>query len=528
MPVTLTLSVELDGRDNGWTDVTADVLSPLSLSYGITGSGPNDRTASTGTCAFALDNSASNSAQTLGYYSPSGPFVRSGFQLGARVRVQFTDPATTTTHTRFIGSIVSITPDPGIYGPRRVQVSATDWIDEAARATVNGLTTQINKRSDEIISTLIGNVPRQPEAQSLGTGRSTFAYSLDTARDDRSNPVLQELARVTASELGYFYVTGDGTATFEPRYSRLSTTDDVTLDNDMAGLSVTTSRDELLTRVQVVTHPRTVDTSVQVLYRLASPTQIPVGQTVTLLGGYTDPNNRASRVGGFDMLTPVATTDYTANAASDGSGANLTSAISVTSELSGNGVRFEVTNTGTQAAYLTKLQARGKGIYDYEQTVAEASDATLALDVGEQVANLDMPYQGDAVVASDAAGYLLQLYGATAYGTWTLGTAGASELDSARLAFRTHSAVGSVRLAPKTAALQTAMLAWDIGDRVAIRETVTGLSKSFYIQSVTLECQAPGVLFCTWGLTPADMATYWRLGDTGVSELDETARLAYS
>lgn len=529
LPITTTIELELAGRGNGWTNISGDVLTPVRLGYGIRGAGPMDRTASSGTMTFTLNNSAQNAARTLGYYSPGHVSARTGWSLGIRVRARFYDPASATTYTKFVGTVTSITPAPGLYGPRTVQVVATDWIDEAARATVAGLTTQINKRSDEVLALLVGNVSRAPEAQAIATGKDTYAYALDTARDDRPNPVLQEIARVVASELGYFYVEGDGTAVFEARFSRLSTTDAVTLDNSMAGLTLTTSRDSILTRVQAVTHPRTVDTSTVVLYNLKSSTQVPVGQTLTLLGGYTDPNNRASRVGGTAMVAPVATTDYTANSAADGTGTDLTSALTVVASFGSNGVRFDITNTGGQVAYLTKLQARGKGIYDYENTVGEADDASLAATFGDHVASIDMPYQSDVRVGLDAARYLLALYTAGEVGVWKLGTAGASGLgQTTQLAVRVQTTVGSVSVAPTSSTLQTQMLAREVGDRIGLVETVTGLAKSFYIQAIDLEVQAPGTPFVTWTLAPADTTVYWRLGRTGFGELGAATRLAYT
>jgi hypothetical protein len=523
------VELELAGRGNGWTAITSDVMTPLRIAYGIQGSGPTDRTASAGSCTLTLNNSASNSARLMGYYSPGGTFARAGFALGIRVRVQLQDPATSTWYVRFIGSIVSIKPIPGAYGPRTVQVIATDWIDEAARATVSGLATQLNKRSDQILTTLIGNVPRTPEAQSLATGRDTYAYALDTARDDSPNPVLQEIARVVSSEGGYFYVKGDGTAVFEARFTRLSTSDAATFDNTMAGLEVEQKRDHVLTRVQVVTHPRTVDTSTQVLYQLKSVTSIPIGGTLSLLSGYTDPNNRAERVGGTSMVAPVATTDYLANSAVDGSGTDLTASLGVVANFGGNGVRFDLTNNAAVVLYITKLQARGLGVYDYQQTVAEAKNAALAASSGETVVSIDMPYQSDPSVGMDYARYTLALFGAQEVGIWRLGTAGSSELGvSTQLAYFVQSTVGSVRITPRTAAIQTEILARDVGDRIKLLETVTGLSKSFYIQAVDITIDAPGYPSVIWTLAPADTVEYWRLGTAGFAELGVSTHLAYS
>lgn len=525
--VTPKVELELSGRDAGWTDITADVLSELSIDYGIQGSGPADRTASTGVCRFQLNNSERNSVSRLGYYTIGGPNARPGFVLGIRIRVQFQDPATSTWYVKFIGSLVNAAVAAGRYGSRRVVVEAADWFDEAARSKVSGLTTQINKRSDEVMNTLIGNVARAPEATSIPTGKSTFEYALDTTRDDQANAILQEISRVTMSELGYCYQKGDGTVIFEPRFSRVNTSDAVSLtETEIYGLATSASRDDILTRVQVITHPRTVDAAPVVLYRLQSVVEIPIGADITLLGPYTDPNNRASRVGGVEMVTPVATTDYLANSQADGLGVNLTASLSWTFALGGNGARATITNNSGQVAYITKLQARGKGIYDFETTLSEAVNTALASEFGEANSLIDMPYQSDPGVGFDSAQYLLSIYEPNEVAPWALGTSGSSELGvTTQLAFINRNSAASVRVMPKNATIQTQILTRDVGDRVHISESMTGVDESYYIQSVTLQYSAPGILSATWGLAPADTTGYFELG---ISTLGETSRLAFA
>ena len=70
---TAAVEVELSGSGAGWTALTNDVriaLQPIEIQYGIQGSGPLDRVASTGTMSFALNNSAANSAGEAGRVSP--------------------------------------------------------------------------------------------------------------------------------------------------------------------------------------------------------------------------------------------------------------------------------------------------------------------------------------------------------------------------------------------------------------------------------------------------------------------------
>lgn len=486
-----------------WVDVTADVIGGIRIGYGIRGAGPGDRVASSGSCTFDLNNSERNSQAKLGLYSLGSANQRKGFDLGVGVRVQLYDPATATWSVRFRGWVTSIAPTAGQYGARRTQIVATDWIDAAARSTTSGLATQINKRSDEIIALLIANVTRTPDAQSLATGKQTFPYALDTARDDRPGPVLAEIARVTLSELGYFYMKGDGTAVFEARADRINESDAYTFTNTMTDLSVVATRDNLLSKVQVITHPRTVDaTATSVLYRLQKATEILAGQTLTIVGGYTDPNNRASRVGGTNMAAPTKGIDYIANAAADGSGADLTDYVVISSTFSGNAVEYVITNTGGTTLYLTKLQAVGRGLYDYEQTTGQAEDTGIAVTYGEQVAGLNLPYLDNPWTGLNLAQYVLALYS-------------------------TPLVVGQMQIAPTTEALQTQILAREIGDRIAITETVTGVAASYYIQAVDLTVDAPGIVSATWTLAPADTAVYWALGIDGFTELGETTVLSF-
>ena len=85
--------------------------------------------------------------------------------------------------------------------------------------------------------------------------------------------------------------------------------------------------------------------------------------------------------------TPVATTDYTANANADGSGADQTGAITVAyadvTNISGKYRRVRVTWGGT-AGYLTKLQLRGTSIAYEDPTAVEALDSTSISTYGER------------------------------------------------------------------------------------------------------------------------------------------------
>src|SRR5262245_8745037 len=137
-----TLELEFPGKPPVWVDVTRDVRAdtPIRLEYGIQGTSPTDRVASTGTLTFSLDNSEANSQGPLGPCSPNPANVRAGFGLGIGVRLAITYDDVP--RYKWRGTLDAIQPVPGIAGTRRVQCVAVDWMDEAAKARLVGLPTQ--------------------------------------------------------------------------------------------------------------------------------------------------------------------------------------------------------------------------------------------------------------------------------------------------------------------------------------------------------------------------------------------------
>lgn len=526
MSVRIDWTIELELSPGVWTDVSADVRAqvPVVAEIGIRGSGILDRVASTGTMTFALDNSEKNSAGLLGYYAPDHANCRSGFDVGIGVRwyVQYDDGATVSWKYLFVGTIDTVQPVPGKYGPRLTLVSAVDWMEEAARGEFSAIGVQVGKRSDQVFSAVLAGMPVQPDLTDIETGSDTYAYALDGSRSERTS-VMTEFQRIAVTEGGQIYVEPDqdgyAVLKFDARTTRvLASSADLAVldDDDLRGLDVERSRANVLNHVEAVVHPRRVDTSYVVLFSVVPSDAIQPSESVTFFGPYRDPNQEAARVGGTDMQTPVATTDYTFNSAADGSGSNLTSDFSVTvNSFGASGVSLTVTNNGTVAGYATKLQVRGKGIYDYEQVQLLASDATSQSSYGLRRQQIDLWYQGDPVLGQERAQYALRLYKDAATRPRTLTFVPNKNGTLADL-FVT---AGLSRL------------------RYGVRETASGVTdvisgtsatRGFFINAMRHTMTAGGIFEETWTLAPSDDYAYWILEQVGASELDVTTRLAYA
>lgn len=515
MPIpSVSLQAEFSGIGAGWTEIWSDVRMsvPVRFGYGIRGNGPADRVASPGVMTFALDNSKFNSGGLFGYYSPGHTNCRSGFDVGIAFRIGFSDG---TLQYKFFGTLSAIQPTANVRGgPWLTYCVVMDWMDEASRTNLDNIPIQINKTATDLVGELHNNVPRPPRAVTPYVSTDVYPYSFDNSRDEGIS-VLEELQRLAMSEVGWIYIAGDNLTAdrlfFETRSARATKNTSLTsLDNTMHDLVTSRSRDDIINRMLVQIHPRRIDAAAtSVLFNLTETNaiiELGSGETKTVVAPYTDPTQRNTRVGGTDMVAPVATTDYLLNTAADGSGSNITASLVVSADFYANVAFLTLTNTNASVGYVTKLQLRGKGIYDMQHLVLKQEDASSIAQFGGQAFTYVMPYQSDPNVGDGAARYLLSLYKDQV-------------TDVESVSFH----------ACRSAALLTAARAREPGDRIDITETQTGLTSTtgYFIQSVDFEIGPGNITTVTWGLAPASQSVMWLLGTAGASELGVTTMLGF-
>lgn len=484
-----------------WVNLTSDVVISDGVRWtrGIPGRGPLDRVASTGSLTFTLRSNP------VGTYNPNS---LTGWGLNTAVRVTLADG--TNTEYRFRGFVQSLTPGAGSNrAGKRVRVLVYDHFAAFAEIPVerSSKASYVNKRADELLALILPNTGFVDS--DLDTGDNTFPYALDDVQDGVT-PTLQAMARLVLSEPGYLYGLGDGTIRFEKRTARAALgTAAATIAGAFTDLDFTYTRNIALDKATVTAHPRRIGTvNTTILFSrhtIASgdpALPIAAGASVTVFGPYGDPDNANARCGGTDMQTVTATTDYTANAQADGLGTDKTSSLAVAASLTNAGASLVLTNSDTATIYVTKLQCRGRGIYDRQPvSVTETITAPLGGTTGGGQARLDMPYQSDANVVDGVAAQLLD--------TWRY----------AKPCAVTFNALTAARLA--------AAIVVEIGDLVTVSETSSGLSINARVQSIQQSLTSSYDVLTTWGLVPDASGYYWVLGQTGASELDSTTRLFY-
>jgi hypothetical protein len=506
---TVALEMQFSGSAGAWTNVAADVLTEpgIALSYGISGAGPDDRVADTGTLNFSLNNAHTNSGAKQGYYAPGHANARAGFELGIGVRLALTYSGST--FYKFNGRLDTITPDAGRYLARQTHCTAVDWIDEAARHRLNRVAIQIGQRADQVIAAVVGNMTRPPVASTLATAQQEWPYALDTAFDE-STTVLAELQRVAKTDRGFIVIRGNtasgGELRFYDRRARMNAAAASTaLSDDMVRLRVTRPRALAYNRIKATAHPRLVETAATtILYTLFGQPTIAPCSTLILEGRFTDPSLRAVRVGAASLITPVANSDYFfGTSASDTS---LTASLSVAASFGANTVRFALTNSASQTGVLSQLRARGAGIFDYSPETYQVEDAALSACLGGTLYEFDLPYEFRGQTASAIGDYELS--------QWK------SPLNVADdCAF-----VGT-----NDPTLLVAGLRREPGDVVSITETATGVAHHFYIQSCRLRLSGRNYAEFAWGLMRrTDLTDYWVLDvdKLGVTAADNTSAYA--
>lgn len=493
---TATYEVLIDwGNDGSFAtsgdDVSADVMS-VDIRRGFSDS--LSRVAKVGRCQIVLKNSSRN-------YSPE-------LQASVLPRRQVSVKADSI--PLFRGFLESIEPDFGSNLRRRVKLECVDAIELLQDAEIL-VALQENKRGDELISSIVANV-FTPPGTAYDVDTDNFPFAADRWTDDivygagKQERALPAIRDVCMSNWGRFYIRADGYPVFENRHHRLlDQTSQATLADTMVKLGYKKGTDQLYNEIKVTAYPRTVGASNEVLWaqEAGSIPSVEMGVTAIVSARFRDANNKTVEMGGKSVVSPVATTDYLMNSASNGSGANLTANFTVTATVYASHAEISITNNGAVTGYVTLLQIRGLAVRSYAPPVLIASDAASQTTYkSKRTLPIDSILQDDTNLAQDLANYLLGLFSTPP-----------GEIG------------GIVFKARRNATFLGYMKDLEISDRVTISETQTGVNGDYFINAISHRISDCGLRHeVELDVEKADAASFWKLD---ISELGLSTRLAY-
>ena len=483
---------------SNWVNVSSDVMVwdyDIVAERGIDGNGVTDLVATPGSLSCVLDNGEANSAGLLGYYSWDHPNLRSGVEKGLPLRLKFSYAG----DFKFVwrGKLDDLTATAGQFQERVAFLVAFDFMKEFTDGKLSRIPVQESKRSDQVMQTILDNMSATPANSSLVTDTYTTQLALHTEQDERSTP-MSATQKICQSALGYAYIRGDTTDgetfVFELRSTRVATTSAATLHDTMSELEISRGDKRFANKITGTYHPANVDSGAStILAGLLNEFELGAGETETITLRYRDPNNTAVRISGKDVVDPlVADTHFKMSSSSGDNGNDLNANLSSDITAGGNASDVEVTNSAGVTGYINKLNIVGNGVYQYEpgEVIIESGDANKAI-------TYDFFYQDDYYKVKDL--------------TTDLHTRTSSDITY----------VDSVSFyADASSALMSCAMSCDIGSRVTIEETATGVAGEYTINKVTYTIQTDSRLKVEWVLEHAQSYDFFQLDISGLDGTD--------
>jgi len=519
-----------------WLDITADVMQSNSKwTKGIPSSHPLERVASVGQCMFTLKNDALSGVEHR--YTPGHANCVAGFRVKAKIKIVTTWGA----HhkTQWIGWI----PPDGILPIRNgsvarfVNVSAVDWMYFALNFPITLQVIGINQTLGEVGSGLAALLEAQPSRIDLTNYEEIFESTNDTIRE--STTVYSELVKAVISEVGYCYITyemdsaSDDILVFEgreyrnsiPPYNATETYEAMALQAESGEELLTEAGDQIIVgaaeffdyltdiidykfvngahfvnRVIGKAYPRRVETSDLNLFTLNAPIEIAPGETISNL------QIRYTVLDGYSSVSAqnVSMSSYEMNTASDGSGSDISSDLTITSNLGASDALLSLQNTGETPGYVTEITIQGKPIYIGE-TVSQFADISTLDDefYGKIEMTLDQKY------ISNPATTLTQI-----------------SLIANRYSERRNTIEEVVFVPNLSEMLAGLYMVCDVGSKISLKSSDMESTEDYFIQGIETWMDSM-VTFCRLFVKPArlDSYSFWEIGVHGKSELGVTTVL---
>lgn len=398
-----------------------------------------------------------------------------------------------TDYPLFRGRVEEFEPT-GMIGQRRVTVTAYDGLrelgdSEAAVSLRAGIT------RDQAINLLLDDAgwPGGASYRDLDASADVMAWWW---RDSEQEPKA-DITALVLSEHGAFFMTAEGKARFIGRVGFTTGDAVTTLDEDhLTDVALVNPWEAVVNDVKVTCRPITLEGLDEVWKLVDTNVYLAPNETAEVWAEYTD--SRGSRCAATGVVTPAATTDYTANSATDGTGTDLTASLGVTLNAYATWAKLTLRNNGTTGLYVTLCRLRGQALAQNGTTV-RAQDAGSQGSYGRRQLEIDTPWQQRVAAAKDLAQGLVNN-------------------------FKTPAPPATVELRNR---LPT-MLDFELFDRVTLALPTYGLNRTMQVGSIALRTgQTMQELTLTLGLLPAETQTAWMLGIAGKGELGQTTWLGY-
>lgn len=292
---------------------------------------------------------------------------------------------------------------------RSVEVPMYDYITFIENSTLAS-SIYVEERVDLIIEDILITLGFGSSQYVLDVAKNTIAF----AWFDKTKSAGRRIRDLCESEGGHFYQDENGILRFENR-DHYTTYPHQIVQHNIDPNDIISDEDDSSTRIInraiVIAKPRKVDAAASVIWTSSEiPLLLAAGETKTLWPAFYDSEAGNAVLPIYNISTPVENTDYEANSASDGSGSDKSSQVSIVVTNFVESAKLEITNNDVSPIYVTILQLRGKAarITQAIQKITEDADSINKYEAQEYVFQND--FIQDATTAQSLADDLVARY----------------------------------------------------------------------------------------------------------------------
>jgi len=206
-----------------------------------------------------------------------------------------------------------------------------------------------DQRSDQIIEDVLTTVGYTSSQYVLDEGLNTIGF----AWFDKGETAGERIRKICEAEDAHFYQDENGVLRFENRrhYTQAPHgTTQWTINKDDILQWEEDKNVDIVNRCTVIAKPRAVQDTTEI-WKDGIVEELERGEQLIIWAKWEDPVT--------SITDPAATTDYVANTASDGSGTDTTSDITVSVDKFTKTAKLTIQNNAGMKIYLTKLRLRG-------------------------------------------------------------------------------------------------------------------------------------------------------------------------
>lgn len=435
---------------------------------------------------------------------------------GRKVQIQsgtgsfpYTFPLIFNDNPVWTGYLQSLKPYPSAIGINTVELVAIGSLGYLnQRETEVAMKTTIATGAE--ITEILDKATWSASARTLDTGQTT----MDRFWQDKVK-TLTALRKVEETESGFLTESAAGYIVFEDRHHRMKSphlTSQATYTDAPGGAIgyIRIGQEDPLQQIfnifeaEVKTYTAGSSATLWTCPESgADSPMIPAGGSKTFWASYPNTDSATNALAVDAWTTPVASTDFVANTAADGSGTNITASVTITETKFSNAMKMVVTNGASQHAYLTTFQARGTPLTVSDPVKVRVENSTSKTAYGERT----YPHPGEFIPDSGEAQ------------DWC---------DFNMAVFKDPQPVLLIALhANRSHSHLVEALTREISDRITLvanNSAGLGINQDFFIETIYHEMRQDLSHKVTFALSPASMWGGFFILDTSVLD---TGRLAY-